>query len=91
MTQKQFETEATRRGFTLTQLRCDVRPSPELLEFMDEVGGRYEQFVTRLANKGKPKVDRPWLRGDFSTLDFASIEVAAPCDEPEYIAREASN
>lgn len=78
MTQKQFETEATRRGFTLTQLRCDIRPSPELLDFIDTVGPRYETFVTRMANKGKPKVDRPWMRGDFSTLDFSSIEVPAP-------------
>lgn len=35
-------------GWTCEQLRCDVQPSEELLEFMDEVGLlRYERYVRR--------------------------------------------
>lgn len=40
--------------WTLADLRCEVRPSEELLEVMGQVGlDRYEEFVTRFEEDGQ--------------------------------------
>lgn len=97
MTQQQFEQEVIDRGFTLAELRCDVPPTNRLFTFMDDVGPSYERKVMRLALKQGHKQTQECadlvsgkVKPNWSTLDFASIEVAPPCDEPEYMVREAS-
>jgi hypothetical protein len=46
---QEFLLTAREKGFTGEQLRCDVPVTPELLEFMVEVGlDRYERFMNRL-------------------------------------------
>jgi hypothetical protein len=44
----QFKARVKAMGLTLEQLRCDVRPTQEILDLMEEVGpDRYERLVLR--------------------------------------------
>lgn len=52
MTYKQFCQRIKQEGWTLAQIRCDVPPSQELLDFIEEAGDDYERFVLH------PKVNR---------------------------------
>ena len=45
MSYKQFVANVESRGWTIAQLRCDVPPTQEILDFIDEVGLVYERFV----------------------------------------------
>jgi hypothetical protein len=48
MTFKEFWRLVVQQGWTLAQLRCDVRPTEDLLALMDELGlDRYERYVLR--------------------------------------------
>ena len=47
MTYEQFCRAVAEAGWTAMELRCDVRPSPELLEFIESCLD-YESFVLRL-------------------------------------------
>lgn len=43
----QFVKHVKRNGWSIPELRCDVRPTNELLHFIETVGANYEAFVIR--------------------------------------------
>lgn len=59
MTYKAFLALARANGWTPAQLRCDERPTPELLEAMDEAGPDvWERHVLRMEGTTPAKVAR---------------------------------
>ncbi len=52
MNYEAFKTAAAK--FTVAELRCDVPPSDDLIDFMETVGlKRYERFVLRFVAESK--------------------------------------
>ncbi len=50
MTFKQFKDLVLSRGWSLAELRCDVPPSPDILDLIEQIGlKRYEAYVRRLS------------------------------------------
>jgi hypothetical protein len=43
----QFVKHVNRNGWSIPELRCDVRPTNELLHFIETVGPEYEAFLIR--------------------------------------------
>ena len=49
MTYRDFVALVESRGWTIGQIRCDERPTEELLEAMEQFGlARWERYVLRL-------------------------------------------
>ena len=43
----QFVNQVKQNGWSISELRCDVRPTNEILQFIETVGADYEALLIR--------------------------------------------